>query len=147
MCRNIRPLFNFDPPATGEEIRAISAHRGAVRGKTLSADGTLLATAGFDGVARLWEFSTGELRREFTGSSDTLWSVALSPDGRRLAAGTGEATVILWDTATGLETGTIALSGTSGVIEFLAFTPDGAALLANGRVLAGRDKPREGSFP
>jgi hypothetical protein len=22
MCRNIRPLFNFDPPATQEEIRA-----------------------------------------------------------------------------------------------------------------------------
>jgi hypothetical protein len=22
MCRNIRPLFNFDPPATGDEIRA-----------------------------------------------------------------------------------------------------------------------------
>lgn len=22
MCRNIRPLFNFAPPATGEEIRA-----------------------------------------------------------------------------------------------------------------------------
>ena len=25
MCRNIRPLFNFDPPSTEEEIRA--AHR------------------------------------------------------------------------------------------------------------------------
>jgi len=24
MCRNIRPLFNFDPPATKEEIRAAS---------------------------------------------------------------------------------------------------------------------------
>jgi len=24
MCRNIRPLFNFDPPATEEEIRAAS---------------------------------------------------------------------------------------------------------------------------
>ena len=24
MCRNIRPLFNFDPPATTEEIRAAS---------------------------------------------------------------------------------------------------------------------------
>ncbi|HBY60984.1 MAG TPA: DUF2277 domain-containing protein [Solibacterales bacterium] len=22
MCRNIRPLFNFDPPATAEEVRA-----------------------------------------------------------------------------------------------------------------------------
>lgn len=24
MCRNIKPLFNFDPPATNEEIRASS---------------------------------------------------------------------------------------------------------------------------
>jgi hypothetical protein len=24
MCRNIRPLFNFDPPVTAEEIRAAS---------------------------------------------------------------------------------------------------------------------------
>jgi len=24
MCRNIRTLFNFDPPATGEEIRDAS---------------------------------------------------------------------------------------------------------------------------
>ena len=24
MCRNIKPLFNFDPPATDEEIRASS---------------------------------------------------------------------------------------------------------------------------
>lgn len=24
MCRNIKPLFNFDPPATPEEIRAAS---------------------------------------------------------------------------------------------------------------------------
>lgn len=24
MCRNIRPLFNFDPPATSEEIHAAS---------------------------------------------------------------------------------------------------------------------------
>ncbi|HZY31003.1 MAG TPA: DUF2277 domain-containing protein [Candidatus Methylomirabilis sp.] len=24
MCRNIKPLFNFDPPATGEEVRGAS---------------------------------------------------------------------------------------------------------------------------
>jgi hypothetical protein len=24
MCRNIKTLFNFDPPATGEEVRAAS---------------------------------------------------------------------------------------------------------------------------
>ena len=26
MCRNIRTLFNFDPPATDEEVRAASVH-------------------------------------------------------------------------------------------------------------------------
>ena len=24
MCRNIKPLFNFEPPATGDEVRAAS---------------------------------------------------------------------------------------------------------------------------
>ncbi len=121
--------------ATGKEVFGVAAHRGVVRGKSLSRDGTLLATAGFDGVAKLWDIATGQLRREFTGSADTLWSVALSPDGRRLAAGTGESTVILWDTATGLETGTVTPGGVPGPVEFLAFTPDGAALIADGRVL------------
>jgi hypothetical protein len=27
MCRNIKTLFNFDPPATDEEIRAVEAER------------------------------------------------------------------------------------------------------------------------
>ena len=26
MCRNIKPLFNFDPPVTDEEVRAASLH-------------------------------------------------------------------------------------------------------------------------
>jgi len=121
--------------ATGAEVCTVIAHRGIVRGKALSADGSVLATAGYDGVAKLWDVSSGKLRREFRGSTDTLWSVALSPDGRRLAAGTGESTIILWDTATGLETGTIALGGDPAPVEFLVFTPDGAALIANGRVL------------
>jgi WD40 repeat protein len=128
--------------ATGAEICTIAAHRGAVRGKSFSADGTVLATAGLDGVAKLWDLPSGQLRREFRGSADTLWSVALSPDGHRLAAGTGESTIILWDTATGLETGTISLAGSPGPVEFLVFAPDGAALIANGRVLAAPRKLR-----
>ena len=127
--------------ATGAEVFAVAAHRSMVRGKALSADGTLLATAGFDGVAKLYDVATGQLRREFSGSADTLWSVALSPDGTRLAAGTGESTVTLWDIATGLETGTIAPADPPGPIEFLVFTPDGAALIADGRVLEAPVRP------
>ena len=127
--------------ATGAEVFAVAAHRSVVRGKTLSADGTVLATAGFDGAAKLWNVATGQLRREFRGSADTLWSVALSPDGTRLAAGTGESTVILWDTATGLETGTIRPNSQRGALEFINFTPDGAALIADGQVLEAPVRP------
>jgi WD40 repeat protein len=123
--------------ATGKEILTIAAHTGLARGKALSANGTVLATAGFDGIAKLWDVASGQLRREFKGGTDTLWSVALSPDGRRLAAGTGESTVILWDTATGLETGTILIQARPYPIEFLVFTPDGTALIARGNVLRG----------
>lgn len=31
MCRNIKTLFNFDPPATEEEIEAAKAHARAAR--------------------------------------------------------------------------------------------------------------------
>jgi eukaryotic-like serine/threonine-protein kinase len=123
--------------ATGAEVYADSMHRSRVRGRCFSADGTLFASAGFDGVATLRELATGKVLREFTGGSDTLWSVALSPDGTRLAAGTGESTVILWDTATGLETGTLVLGGPPRPLEQLTFTPDGLSLIARGRRFSG----------
>ncbi|HKY49377.1 MAG TPA: hypothetical protein VJQ79_15495, partial [Acidimicrobiia bacterium] len=58
------------------------AHTGAVPVPALSADG-VVATAGFDGVARLWDLDSGNLLLEFEPDLGTPL-VRFSPDGSHL---------------------------------------------------------------
>lgn len=55
MCRNIRPLFNFDPPSTEEEIRAAALqYVRKVSGSTKPASANQAAfDAAVDEVARV----------------------------------------------------------------------------------------------
>ncbi len=74
------------------------AHPDGLFDLTFNPDGTLLATAGFDGVVRLWDVESGELAGEVRGTqaARSVLAVAFSADGRTLAAA-GEATDIwLW---------------------------------------------------
>jgi hypothetical protein len=39
MCRNIKTLFNFDPPASGQDVREAEAVKARVRSATRSGRG------------------------------------------------------------------------------------------------------------
>jgi WD40 repeat protein len=115
--------------ATGKECLRV-ATGGSGGGVAYSPDGTQLATGGYyDGTVKLWDATTGELRRTLAGHTTWVWSVAFSPDGTRLASAGVDRTVKLWDTASGRVLKT--LKGHTGGVIAVAFTADGRRLASS----------------
>ena len=90
--------------ATTGQRRYLLPHAGTVFHAAYSADGVWIATAGGDGVVKIWNAASGQLVRELTraGTRPPYYLVAMSSDRRLVAAVTmaGDATHI-WEAGTG----------------------------------------------
>jgi WD40 repeat protein len=97
-----------------------------------SPDGARLASAGADGVAKVWDAETGEELLAFTNHTAGLHNLAYSPDGRLIATTSyrDDATVRVWDAKTGEER--FVLHGHSGDTWGVAFSPDSSRLVSGG---------------
>jgi WD40 repeat protein len=119
----------------GQEARRFE-HGAEVRAVALSRDGRLLATAGADGTARVWEMATAKQRHALahrpTGTRAECWciAVAFQPTGNLLATATSDNLIYLWDTNTGMEVG--RLRGHESTVEALLFAPQGETLYSVG---------------
>lgn len=98
-----------------------------------SADGRMVASAGDDGLVRLWMVATGCEIRRFPCPEQVVRAVALCPKGRLLACSWGsgsEQQIGLFDLMTGKERCRLAEEGASALS--LAFLPDGKRLVSTG---------------
>jgi WD40 repeat protein len=104
---------------------------GRVRDASLSANGSLIATASGDGTVRIWTASGAPKLVVRTRNPE---SVAFSPDGRSVASTGGEG-VVLWRVADGTRERTLPSS--RGNVD-LSFSSDGDHLVAAGADGKGR---------
>lgn len=97
----------------------------------ISPDGTLAATGGWDGFARIWNLTTGALVHEFKHDGLYVHSVAFSPDGQMLATGSDDPDgfVQLWNVANGQQHA--VLSGHTDAVLSVTFSHDGQKLLTS----------------
>jgi WD40 repeat protein len=70
-------------------LRTLSGHAAAIVYMTFNSDGTRLASASFDKLAKVWDVKTGQETASLYGNAANVLSVSFSPDGSHLAtAGT-----------------------------------------------------------
>ncbi len=94
-------ILLFDP-ASGKLRRKLEERTNAAYGGiAFHADGRSLASAGPDGLVRLWDVAAGKVRSLLRGHAGMVGKVAFSADGRTIAAG-GEGRqpvlLLLWQT-------------------------------------------------
>ena len=133
----------------GTPLRSYDMHSSWVVAVAWEPDGSRIASAGGDGLVRVWEAETGNTlltyrghrwRFEKVNMPPTIYNLGWSPEGLRLASAGDGTKVYVWDAATG-QTLTI-YEGHSGLLPnvfALAWSPDGKRIVSACSVI-GIDK-------
>ncbi len=113
----------------------------------LSPDGEFFATAGQDSVLRIYERSTGTLRRAIRSGQGEVNGLAFSPDGRMLASTGDDGSFRLWRVADGKPLN--RLSAHDGLAFGVAFTRDAERLVtcgSDGLVHVWKDGQKQATY-
>lgn len=116
--------------ADGSRVATLAGHPTAVWAVKISQDGKLAATAGYDGLVKLWDYAARTLKSDLKKHKGWVRSLGFSPDGSKLATAGEDGTVVIWNTADGSEAKTIVAHG--GPVAAVEFSPDGGTLATGG---------------
>jgi WD40 repeat protein len=101
----------------------------------LSPDGTMIAEAIWSPAfsVAVWDITTGNKSKIFTGHADVVNSIAFTPDGNALVSGSEDGTIKVWNVHTGQKIKTLLKQEKDNIyaVRSMALSPDGK-LLASG---------------
>ncbi|MDX1619750.1 MAG: WD40 repeat domain-containing protein, partial [Nitriliruptorales bacterium] len=120
-------LVDIRAATSGESVRDFRGHGADINDVAFSSDGSLLATSGDDGLVRVWNPQTGELKAEVRGRG-VVWGVSFSPDGSRVAAAWVDEAVVRVMDMTADDPPLEIAARTHALGDSTSFSPDGGRL-------------------
>ena len=118
---------------TGQTIRTLSGHTSwiTIRGLQLSTDGTVLYSAGLDGLICVWDVASGTQKATYNQHQLSIFGISLEPDGNRLVSTSDqEGRLLIWDMASQQIIGTFRVG--QGIPTGIRYSNDGKVLAASG---------------
>ncbi len=112
---------------TGTVLGELNGHSDDIYGGSFSPDGALVATAGNDNTARVWNGQNGQATGQVFRHHASVRCVAFSPDGSLLATASTDHQCRLWSLKTGQLAAPIMLH--QDQVHQVRFSPDGMRLL------------------
>ena len=124
--------------STKRRIFSLTGHTDTVMDVAFSASGVYLATAGMDGLVKIWNTADGSLVLTLSGPSEDITWVQWHTKGDVVLAGSSDMSIWMWSVPTG--NCMTVFSGHSGSVSCGCFTQDGKYVVTAsqvcGRVLA-----------
>ncbi|KAL8303596.1 hypothetical protein RB597_004960 [Gaeumannomyces tritici] len=123
-CNRSAQIFDV---ATGEKICVLQDESVEnigdlyIRSVCFSPDGKYLATGAEDKLIRVWDIASKQIRTQFSGHEQDIYSLDFARDGRTIASGSGDRTVRLWDIETG---GSVLTLTIEDGVTTVAISPD-----------------------
>jgi ribosome assembly protein 4 len=129
-------MFLFEPANSTKAVQRMVGHQKAINHVTFSADGVLIASAGFDNHVKLWQAKDGKFLNTLRGHVGPVFQTAFSPDSRLLVSASADTTLKAWN----VRTGKIAenLPGHQDRVFAVDWSPDGERVGSGGEDKAVR---------